>query len=550
LIREKTGVWIGAYAENPINDEIIPIWIADYVLMEYGTGAVMGVPGGDERDFEFAKKYRLPIIPTYNPSLQAAGGEKVLEEILAGERCWTQGGKVIHGKSHKLDINGLDIEQAKNVVANWLEANQLGERCVTYKLRDWLFSRQRYWGEPFPILHFKDGTKRLLDLDELPLVLPNISTYRPQGGEETPLSNVDKWVKITDTKTGKKGVRETNTMPQWAGSCWYYLRFCDPNNDQAAWCAEAEKYWMPVDMYVGGVEHAVLHLLYARFWHKVLYDCGYVSTSEPFRTLRNQGLLLAKSYKKPMGSYVYPDHVEHKGNKCFSKGVELIEMMEKMSKSKLNGINPTQIIKEIGADSLRLYVMFMGPFDKEKIWDNSAISGCRRFLDRFYSIVTSNKVCDTNAGLKLAYRLVDGVERDIEGMFFNRAIAKMMEFINQFSKLSCYSKRALIMVTQALYPFAPHLAEECWEILGQSTSLAFAPYPKVDPKFLINDTVTYIVQVNGRLRDRWNLPKGKSKEELLTYAKKEKKIARHITGEIVKVIYVPDKLLNIVIKSV
>ena len=551
LAKEKTGVWTGAYAKNPVNDALIPVWIADYVLMGYGTGAVMGVPGGDERDFEFVKKYGLPIVPPYDPEPVDVPTDRTVEdirvEVLAGKQCWTQGGKIINGKSDKLDINGLEMEAAKNAVADWLEANKVGERCVTFKLRDWLFSRQRYWGEPVPILHFEDGTKRLLDLNELPLTLPELLDYKPKGESKTPLDNVREWVEITDPKTGKKALRETNTMPQWAGSCWYYLRFCDPQNPQKAFSEEAEKYWMPVDLYVGGVEHAVLHLLYSRFWHKVLYDAGYVTTIEPFQTLRNQGLVTAKSFKKPRGGYVLPEEVEHQEGKCFQGGVELIELVEKMSKSKLNGVTPDEIIEELGADSLRLYEMFMGPFDKEKLWNSEAITGCRRFLDRFYALVTSEKVTDTDEGLKLAHKLVDGVEKDIEGMLFNTAIAKMMEFVNHFSKLETYSKKALEMATQALAPFAPHLAEECWELLGKSEALTFAPYPKADPQLLVEDTVTYVVQVNGKFRGKWEGAAGESQEALLEHVRKDEKIAKYLTGEIVKVIFVPDKLLNIVV---
>ena len=422
LAKEKTGVWTGAYAINPANNELIPIWVADYVLMGYGTGAVMGVPGGDERDFEFTKKYGLAVVPPYDPIIddvpKGMTKEDVRVEILAGKRYWNTGGTIINGKSDELDINGLQMEQAKEAVADWLEENQCGERCITYKLRDWLFSRQRYWGEPFPILHFEDGSKRTLDLDELPLTLPELTEYKPQGEGKTPLDNVPDWINVTDPKTGKKAKRETNTMPQWAGSCWYYLRFCDPLNENKAWGEEEEKYWMPVDMYVGGVEHAVLHLLYSRFWHKVLYDCGYVSTLEPFQTLRNQGLVTAKSFKKPGGGYVAPEETEGE--------TDLIEMVEKMSKSKLNGVPPDEIIEEYGADSLRLYEMFMGPFDKEKLWNSEAISGCRRFLDRFYALIMSEKVSDKEnpEGMKLAHKLVQGVKKDIEEMLFNTAICE------------------------------------------------------------------------------------------------------------------------------
>ncbi|MCB1082198.1 MAG: class I tRNA ligase family protein, partial [Chlamydiia bacterium] len=345
-----------------------------------------------------------------------------------------------------------------------------------------------------------------------------------------------------DPKTGKKGTRETNTMPQWAGSCWYYLRFCDPKNETKAWGEEEENYWMPVDMYVGGVEHAVLHLLYARFWHKVLYDAGYVSTKEPFQTLRNQGLVTAKSYKKPAGGYVAPEEAKEETG--------LIEMVEKMSKSKLNGVPPDEIIDEYGADSLRLYEMFMGPFDKEKLWNSDAISGCRRFLDRFFALVSSDKISDeeTLEGMKLAAKLVSGVEKDIDEMLFNTAISKMMEFVNHFSKLDTYPKKALEMATIALSSFAPHIAEECWEILGHSESLTFAPFPKADPKLLVEESATYVIQVNGKFRAKWDLPKGQTKEALLEIVKGDEKMAKHLSGEIVKVIFVPEKLLNIVIK--
>jgi len=469
--------------------------------------------------------------------------EDVRVEILAGKRCWNTGGTIINGKSDELDINGLQMEQAKEAVADWLEENQCGERCITYKLRDWLFSRQRYWGEPFPILHFEDGSKRTLDLDELPLTLPELTEYKPQGEGKTPLDNVPDWINVTDPKTGKKAKRETNTMPQWAGSCWYYLRFCDPLNENKAWGEEEEKYWMPVDMYVGGVEHAVLHLLYSRFWHKVLYDCGYVSTLEPFQTLRNQGLVTAKSFKKPGGGYVAPEETEGE--------TDLIEMVEKMSKSKLNGVPPDEIIEEYGADSLRLYEMFMGPFDKEKLWNSEAISGCRRFLDRFYALIMSEKVSDKEnpEGMKLAHKLVQGVQKDIEEMLFNTAISKMMEFVNAFTKLETYPIKALEMATIALSSFAPHLAEECWEHFGHQHSLMYATFPKADSKYLTEDSVTYVIQVNGKFRGKWELPKGQTKEALLEAVKKDEKMTKYLTGEILKVIFVPEKLLNIVVKG-
>jgi leucyl-tRNA synthetase len=545
LNKDKTGVPTGAYATNPVNGELIPIWIADYVLMGYGTGAVMGVPGGDERDFEFATKYGLGVVPPYDPAPGAApdgvSAEEFRAEVLAGKRCSSAGGRIINGKSDKLDINGLEMEPALEAVADWLESEGTGERCTTYKLRDWLFSRQRYWGEPVPILHFEDGTKRALDLDELPLVLPDVDEYKPQGDAKTPLDNVTEWVNISDPKTGLKARRETNTMPQWAGSCWYYLRFCDPHNGERAWGEEEEKYWMPVDMYVGGVEHAVLHLLYSRFWHKVLYDAGYVSTQEPFQTLRNQGLVTAKAFKKPGGGYVSPEDAVGQS--------DLIEQVEKMSKSKLNGVTPDEIVKDYGADTLRLYEMFMGPFDKEKLWNSEALIGSRRFLDRFYALVFSDKVKDDGEGLKLAHKLVDGVQKDIDEMLFNTAISKLMTFVNEISKLPSYSKTALEMATQALAPFAPHMAEECWAQLGHEGTITYAPFPEADPQYLVEENATYVVQVNGKFRGKYDLPRGQTKDSLLDAVQKDEKLVSYMSGEIVKVIFVPDKLINVVVKA-
>lgn len=543
LAKEKTGVWSGTFALHPVTGEKIPIWIADYVLMGYGTGAVMGVPGGDERDFEFTLKYDLPVIPIYNP-----GPCEDQEAVLHGKKCWNQDGLAINSSF----LNGLAIDQAKEKIIHWLEENSKGKRTVNYKLRDWLFSRQRYWGEPIPILHFPDGTMRSLGLDELPLVPPALEDYKPASSGESPLAKVRDWVEITDPKTGKKALRETNTMPQWAGSCWYYLRFCDPRNQVAAWSEAAEQYWMPVDMYVGGVEHAVLHLLYSRFWHKVLYDCGLVHTSEPFMTLRNQGLLTARSYKMHQGGYLHPEEVNEKGENSFSKktGEELIVQMEKMSKSKLNGVSPDEIIEEFGADSLRLYEMFMGPFDREKLWSTEAVSGCRRFLNRFYDMVVSDKVCEeeTVEALKLAHRLLDTVTRDIEAMQFNTAIARMMEFLNAFIPLESYPRSCLKMAVQVLSPFAPHIAEELWQELGEPGSITYAPIGAVDPKFLVDDTAIYIVQVNGKLRGRFELPKDRTEEQLMALVREKPEMEKHLAGEIIKTIFVPNKLLNIVMK--
>jgi leucyl-tRNA synthetase len=559
LNKEKTGVWTGAYAINPVNDQLIPIWVADYVLMGYGTGAVMGVPAHDERDFAFAKKYALAIEPVVDPAVdqhpelipEGYKSKDIKLEVLRGDRCWVDEGIVFNSAHGTLSLNGLTVPLAREKVIQWLEQHKKGERNVNYKLRDWLFSRQRYWGEPFPILHLADGTKRVLDIDELPLCPPDLSDFKPSGSGESPLAKVKEWVEIVDLKTGQSAHRETNTMPQWAGSCWYYLRFCDPLNAQAAWSREAEEYWMPVDLYVGGVEHAVLHLLYARFWHKVLFDCGLVSTKEPFQTLRNQGLVVARSYQHPKtGVYVPPEEVTEKDG-CYYQvgtGEELSSQIDKMSKSKLNGVTPDEILEDFGADSLRLYEVFMGPFDREKVWNSDAVNGCRRFLNRVYDIVMSEKLSEEELeeALKLGHRLVYGVEKDIEAMQFNTAIAKMMEFINAFIGLPSYPKSVVQMLIQVLYPFAPHLCEEAWEHLGFKESLTFTSFPSVNPAYLIDEMILYVVQVNGKVRGKWMLPKDKSQEDLLSFIQTQPHILKYITGPISKVVYVPNKLISIV----
>lgn len=548
LAKEKSGVFTGAFALNPVNDQSIPIWISDYVLMGYGTGAIMAVPAHDERDFEFAKKFGLKILPVIDPG----SNDDMRQEVLDGKHCWSNDGICINSSNNEISLNGQEIEQAKKTIVEWLEKKGKGEKAITYKLRDWLFSRQRYWGEPFPILHQEDGTKRVLTVEELPLTPPEMSDYKPTGDGQSPLAKVKEWVEITDPKTGKKALRETNTMPQWAGSCWYYLRFCDPHNKQMAFSPEAEKYWLPVDLYIGGVEHAVLHLLYARFWHKVLYDCGYVSTLEPFQTLRNQGLIVARSYQNEQGLYIDPDQVQEKDGRYFDKhtGELLKSQIDKMSKSKLNGVSPDMVIDEFGADALRLYELFMGPLEKEKIWNTDAVNGCRRFLNRFYEMVKSDKVVDEDSeeGLKLGHRLLDGVIHDVEALLFNTAISKMMEFLNAFTKLPTYSKSVVKMAIQALSPFAPHLAEEMWEILGCSEPLSYTLYPKIEQHYLEDATIIYVVQVNGKLRGRFELPKDQSQEVVLEAAKKHPGIIRCLDGkEVQRVIFVPNKLLNLVV---
>lgn len=521
LAKTKTGVFTGAYVINPINGEKIPVWIADYVLTGYGTGAVMGVPAHDARDKEFISVYGLPARAVYDED------------------------------GNHLFLPGSSVEEAKESVVKKLEEMDCGESAVNYKLRDWLFSRQRYWGEPFPILHYEDGSCRILGLDELPLTPPMIEDFKPSADGNSPLSKVKSWVEIIDSKTGKRAYRETHTMPQWAGSCWYYLRFCDPHNSVEAWDKKKEKYWMPVDLYIGGVEHAVLHLLYARFWHKVLYDLGYVSTKEPFMTLRNQGLVTSNAYKLQSGGYLHESDLEKTEDGFVQKatGKKVLQLVEKMSKSKLNGVLPDEIIEEFGADSLRLYELFMTPFDKEKFWQTDAVSGCRRFLNRVYDLMTCDRITDEESpeSQRLIHKLIKEVEECFETLSFNVAIAKMMEFLNAFSALPKYPKSALKSLAQLVYPFAPHFGEECWQILGAKDTITYAPYPKYDEKYLQETSVTIIFQVNGKLRGQGDFKIGALEQELLEFAKSQPNIAKFLEGEIKKVIFVPNKLLNVVV---
>lgn len=530
LAKHKTGVFTGAYAINPLTGTQIPIWVADYVLMGYGTGAIMAVPAHDERDEEFAKQYSLAILP-----------------VLDAET-----GLLINSHSKELSIDGLTVEAAKEAVASWLEKHKKGQRTINYKLRDWLFSRQRYWGEPFPILHLEDGSVRPLDLSELPLTLPDVSDYKPSPDGKSPLARAVDWVNTKDPHTGKRATRDLNTMPNWAGSCWYYLRFLDPENDVEAWGPAKERYWMPVDLYMGGAEHAVLHLLYARFWHKVLFDCGLVSTSEPFKALRNQGLVLAYTYQRKNGSYVPEEEVRAENGKYFDKatGEELSRSIDKMSKSKLNGVTPDDIVVQYGADTLRLYELFMGPIEREKIWATEGVSGCYRFLCRFYDMVTSDKGTDVESreALVLGHKLMAGVTKDIDQLLFNTAIAKLMEFINAFTKLEAYPRSVLRMAVLCLSPLAPHIAEELWQYLGGEGSIANQPLPAIDPQYLVAATVTYVVQVNGKLRGRFELPPDTDQDILVGMLKEDPNVAKFLEGKAVqKVVFVPNKLINIVV---
>ena len=514
LNKDKTGVFTGAYAINPVNGEKVELWIADYVLASYGTGAVMAVPAHDERDYEFATKFNLPI-------------KAVIED----------NGEVIvpffgDGKHINSDfINGLNNEEAIAKVIEFLEENKVGRSKVTYKLRDWLFSRQRYWGEPIPIIHWEDGTMTTVPDSELPLLLPETDNIKPSGTGESPLANIEEWLNVVDPETGKKGKRETNTMPQWAGSCWYYLRYIDPHNDEMFADPEKLKYWLPVDVYIGGAEHAVLHLLYARFWHKVLYDLGLVPTREPFQKLFNQGMILAE------GKDGRP---------------------EKMSKSKGNVVNPDDIIVSHGADTLRVYEMFMGPLDASIAWSENGLDGSRRFLDRVYRLFVdeetgkvNDKVQDKdNAELEVSYNYtVKKVSEDIEILGFNTAISQLMVFVNDCYKAEYIPRKYALGFIQLLAPFAPHLAEEMWEIYGNTESISYVPWPTFDESKLVSDTVEIVVQLMGKVKAKLDVKKDLTPAELEQIVLANEEVKELIEGkQVMKVIVVPGRLVNIVAK--
>lgn len=505
LAKEKTGVFTGAYAVNPVNGEKLPIWIADYVLATYGTGAVMAVPAHDERDYEFASTFNLPM-------KEVVKGGDITKEAYTGD------GE--HVNSAFLD--GLNKEEAIAKMIEWLEVTSAGNQKVTYRLRDWLFSRQRYWGEPIPVIHWEDGTMTAVKEEELPLVLPKTDNIRPSGTGESPLANIDEWVNVVDPETGKKGRRETNTMPQWAGSCWYYLRYIDPNNSEALVDPEKVKQWLPVDIYIGGAEHAVLHLLYARFWHKVLYDIGVVPTKEPFQQLFNQGMILG-------------------------------ENNEKMSKSKGNVVNPDDIVASHGADTLRLYEMFMGPLDASIAWSENGLDGARRFLDRVWRLFVqdngelSEKITDApNKELEKAYhQTVKKVTEDYAELRFNTAISQMMVFINDAYKAETLPKEYVEGFVKMIAPVAPHIGEELWSKLGYNETIIYASWPTFDESKLVEDEVEIVVQVMGKVRAKLTMSKDASKEEMEQLALEA--IKDQIEGKTVrKVIVVPGKLVNVV----
>lgn len=513
LNKEKTGLFIGSHAVNPANGAELPIFIADYVMMSYGKGAIMAVPGHDSRDHEFARKHNIPIIRVLT------GGEE--EDITKAPHE----GEGTHVNSGFLD--GLSKEDAIHRMNEWLVKNKLGKEAITYKLRDWLFSRQRYWGEPFPLVRDKDGNVFAVPESELPVRLPNLEDYKPSPDGDPPLSRAKDWLQYKSSKDGKMYQRETNTMPQWAGSCWYYLRYIDPHNKNAFIDKEKERYWMPVDLYIGGAEHAVLHLLYARFWHKVLYDCGLVSTKEPFQKLVNQGMILG-------------------------------ENNEKMSKSRGNVINPDKVVAEWGADSLRLYEMFMGPLEATKPWQTNGIVGCHRFLKRIWRIVVgddgsiSNMVHDRDDSeelKKMLHKTIKKVTEDVDNLRFNTGIAQMMEFINSIYRDNSVSRSAMKTFSLILAPYAPHISEEIWSRLGGKKTLAYEPWPTFDPALVAEDLVTMSIQVNGKLRGTIDVPKADAKDAVLTKAKTLESVARHLEGKtIVKEIFVPGKIVNFVVK--
>jgi leucyl-tRNA synthetase len=581
-VDDKTGVFTGAFATNPVNGERVPVWIADYVLATYGTGAIMAVPGHDERDWAFARKFDLPII-------EVVSGGDVSRAAFVGDGIAVNSGP----------LDGLGTDDAKQKITAWLEKRGAGEGTVSYKLRDWLFSRQRYWGEPFPVLHLEDGTTKLVPEGDLPVLLPELDDYKPSGKLETPLARVPAWIETEDPATGLKARRDPNTMPQWAGSCWYYLRFCDPHNEDALLSPEAERYWMPVDLYVGGAEHAVLHLLYARFWHKVLYDCGVVSTKEPFQKLLNPGMILGKSFRyyddnvadqPDVEARCFPSSaVRIEGEKAVAAGtgtevkarwlrpeevrigedgtplhptqddVPLEEVAEKMSKSRGNVVSPDDVIAEFGADALRLYELFMGPLEKGAPWSTEGIPGCHRFLQRAYRLCIDEDVAGepartlpegggTQEQLRLAARTIAGVTEDMEAVQPNTAIAKLMVFARDIAKDAPLPSEGASAFLRMLSPFAPHLAEELWHRLGHEGSVGRAPWPEADASLLVEATLTIAVQVNGKRRSEITVPADADSAALEAAALSDEKVQRHLDGAAPrKVIVVPGRLVNVVV---
>ncbi|TAN38620.1 MAG: leucine--tRNA ligase [Verrucomicrobia bacterium] len=574
LQKTKTGCFTGAYAINPVNGQKIPIWIADYVLATYGTGAIMAVPAHDERDYTFAKTFHLPMV-------EVISGGDITKEAFTGD------GVNVNSANAEISINGLPTPEAKAKITAWLQGKGIGQSKVNYKLRDWLFSRQRYWGEPFPVI-FVDGESQPVSVDSLPLTLPEVATYTLSGTGESPLATIPSWIHTTDPKTGAPATRETNTMPQWAGSCWYYLRFIDPKNQQRLVDPAKEKYWMPVDLYVGGAEHAVLHLLYARFWHKVLYDAGVVSTKEPFQRLVNQGMILgeveytafynesgepvsaefvgeehhdARTHAKLTAERIEDEFVEKKGDFFVLKENPAIRVNArafKMSKSRGNVINPDDVVRDYGADTLRLYEMFMGPLEQVKPWSMKGVEGTHRFLNRVWRLFMDDRadsllpeiadVEPTKDQLRWLHETIKKVTGDIEGLRFNTAISTMMEFSNECQRWTQRPKSVMETFVLLLAPFAPHFAEELWQRLGHANTLAYEPWPVWRQEYLVQDSIEIPVQVNGKLRGKVTLPTGATQEQIVAAAQADATVAPHLAGKAIrKQIYIPGRLLNLVV---
>ncbi len=511
---EKTGVFTGGFAINPATGRKIPVWIADYVLAGYGTGAIMAVPAHDERDHEFALKYSLPVVSVVR------GGE-------TDESAFTGDGVAVNSSNGEISLDGLPTADAKKAIVRWLESKHLGIGAVQFKLRDWLFARQRYWGEPIPIIHYEDGTMEPLPESALPLLLPDLKKFQPSGTTESPLSLATDWVNVVDPVTGRRGRRETNTMPQWAGSCWYFLRFISPKDDRAFCDPNLEKLWMPVDLYIGGSEHTVLHLMYSRFWHKVLYDLGYVSTKEPFSKLRHQGVILGEDSRK-------------------------------MSKSRGNVVNPDEVVKLYGADSLRLFEMFMGPLEEMKPWSMRGVEGVYRFLNRVWRLfIREDDTLDPNLQtipitlqMESSYHFtIKKIGDDIEALRFNTAISQMMIFVNEVMKSDARPRQLLEPFVLLLSPFAPHIAEELWHRLGHAQTLAYEPWPSYDPAMLRKSEVEIVVQVNGKLRSKLTVPADTPEAALESLALADPDVQRHLEGKKpLKAIVVKNRLVNLVVK--
>ncbi len=541
LAKDKTGAFTGAFAINPVNGQEIPVWISDYILISYGTGAIMAVPGHDERDYAFATQFGLDIIRVVASHKDQDPAEP-LEEAFADEGWVVNSGQ----------FDGLTTAECKEKITLWLEQQGLGKKAINYKLRDWIFSRQRYWGEPIPLVIDEDGEIHPIPESELPLTLPAVESYKPAGTGESPLATVTDWVNTT-LPDGRSGKRETNTMPQWAGSCWYYLRYLDPHNDKEFASRDKIDYWMPVDLYVGGQEHAVLHLLYSRFWHKVLYDIGVVNTTEPYLRLVNQGMITSYAYQRTDGTLVPIDEVRETAPGHWieiSTGLEVQQVIAKMSKSLKNVINPDDIIEEFGADSMRLYEMFMGPLRQSKPWNTQGLIGIHRFLDKVWRIA-QKPLSEQKAPLELQrvlHKTIKKVGQDTENLDFNTAISQMMICTNEMNKLEVLHRDIWESFILCLAPYAPHLAEELWEMTGHTSTLAYEPFPDYDPALTIDDELEVVLQVNGKVRSKIMVVRGTGKDELERLARENTRIQEYLAqGTIVKVVAVPDRLVNFVI---